>query len=146
MKLARYEPWGALTRLHDELDRLFDIRSPTETDKDMAYSYWTPAVDVKEEANRFLVKADVPGVDPKDIEVTLENGVLTIRGERHAETKQEREGYTRVERVFGSFFRRMSLPNTGEPGEVKARSKDGVLEIEIPKRKEALPRKIPVNG
>jgi HSP20 family protein len=146
MKLAVYQPWGSLSRLHDELNRLFDLRTPFDGEEAAPVNYWTPAVDVKEEADRFMVRADVPGVDPKDIEITLENGVLTIRGERKMEKKEEREGWSRVERVYGSFYRRMALPNTGDADGVKARTDQGVLEIEIPKKKETLPRKIPVSG
>ena len=101
-------------------------------------------MDIKEEENRFLIQADVPGVDPKDIEITMENGVLTIRGERAAEARKEGEGYTRVERVRGSFYRRFSLPDTSDAERIEAQGKNGVLEVVIPKKEKAKPKRIAI--
>ena len=144
MTLMRYEPWGRLGRLHDEMDRLFNRYSP-ENETSMSSADWTPAVDVKEEENRFLIKADIPGVDPKDIEVHMDKGVLTIEGKRESEATEEKEGYKRVERVYGSFSRRFTLPDTADAENIKAESKHGVLEIVIPKRTAAEPRRIEIN-
>lgn len=148
MSLVRYEPWSLLNQLHGDLDRLFGGRmgEPSEEASSMATSDWAPAVDIKEDKDRYLIHADVPGVDPKDIEVNLENGVLTIKGERKSETEDEREGYKRVERVRGTFFRRFSLPDTADSDKVSAKSRDGVLEITIPKQEKASPRRITVKG
>ena len=99
-------------------------------------------VDIKEEENRYVIHADVPGVDPADIEVNMENGVLSIKGERESESKEEREGYKRVERVRGSFFRRFNLPDTADAEAISAKSKDGVLEIVIPKQEKPQPKRI----
>ena len=141
MTLMRYQPWENLSRLQREMSRMFD---PTSNDE-FSTSDWTPAVDVKEEENQFLITADVPGVDPKDIEVHMEKGVLSIKGERESETKDEREGYKRVERVSGSFFRRFSLPDTADAEAISAKSNHGVLEITIPKKAAEQPRRITID-
>ncbi|HKS93520.1 MAG TPA: Hsp20/alpha crystallin family protein, partial [Gammaproteobacteria bacterium] len=109
-------------------------------------SDWIPAVDIKEEDQRFLIHADVPGVDPKDIEITMEDGILTLKGERKGETREERDGYRRVERVSGQFFRRFTLPDTADAEGVSAKGVNGVLEISIPKQPKAQPRRITVKA
>ena len=146
--MVRYEPWGLLNQLHGEVDRLFNTRMGRYGDDgdQLATSDWVPAVDIKEEDDRFVIHADVPGVDPKDIEVNMEDGVLSIKGERQSETTDEREGYKRVERVRGSFFRRFSLPDTANADAISARSKNGVLEVVIPKQEKVLPKRIQVES
>jgi len=145
MTLKRYEPWSGLNHLHREMDRLFN-HFPTETSNDTSISTydWTPAVDVKENDERFLILADVPGVDPKDIHVHMDKGMLSIEGKREHESKHEEEGYKRVERVSGSFLRRFTLPDTADVDNIKAESNNGVLEIVIPKKAAAEPRRINV--
>lgn len=147
MSLVRYEPWSFLNQLHGDLDRIFE-RRPVDDDNgsSLATSDWTPAVDIKEEDDRYVIHADVPGVDPKDIEVNMEDGVLTIRGERKAEKRDEREGYKRVERVRGSFYRRFSLPDTANADAISAKSQHGVLEVVIPKQEKLQPKRIEVQG
>jgi HSP20 family protein len=148
MNVIRYEPLGMLRRFHDEVSRLFDEDYYGVAGGDQssaATSHWAPAVDIKEEQDRYLLRADVPGVDSKDIEITMENGVLTIKGERKHEDKEEREGYKRVERVYGAFFRRFTLPDTADADKVSASSKNGVLEVTIPKQEKVQPRKIKVS-
>jgi HSP20 family protein len=110
MSLVRYEPWSLLNQLSKELDRSFRGNE----NSDVATSDWTPAVDIKEQDDAFVIVADIPGVDPKDIEVHMENGVLSIKGERESEKKEEKEGYKRVERSYGSFYRRFSMPETAD--------------------------------
>lgn len=148
MSLVRYEPWSLLNQLHGDIDRVFDKRLGRygEDNGQLATSDWVPAVDIKEEENRYLIHADVPGVDPKDIEVHMEDGVLSIKGERQSETKDERKGYKRVERVRGSFFRRFSMPDTVDADGISAKSKDGVLEIVIPKQDKVQPKRIQVES
>jgi HSP20 family protein len=148
MSLVRYEPWGLLNQLHGEIDRLFDSRVPKYGDDrdQLATSDWVPAVDIREEEGRYVIHADVPGVNPDDIEVNMENGVLSIRGERQTESKEEREGYKRVERVRGSFFRRFSLPDTADADGISAKSSEGVLEIVIPKQAKVMPKRIKVES
>lgn len=148
MSLVRYEPWGLLNQLRGEMDRLFDNRLPRYGDDrdQLATSDWVPAVDIREEENRYVIHADVPGVDPSDIDVNMEDGVLSIKGQRHSETMDEREGYKRVERVRGSFYRRFSLPDTADADAISAKCKDGVLEIVIPKQAKVLPKRIAVQS
>ena len=148
MSLVRYEPWGLLNQLHGEIDRLFENRAPKYGDDrdQLATSDWVPAVDIREENDRYVIHADVPGVKPEDIEVHMENGVLSIKGRRQTENREEREGYKRVERVRGSFFRRFSLPDTADAEAISAKSKDGVLEIVIPKQAKVMPKRIKVES
>ncbi len=105
---------------------------------------WAPAVDVQEEEERFVVTADVPGVNPTEIEVTIDGGVLTIKGERLQESTEEKKNFRRVERSQGSFLRRFSFPETVDAEGITAKGKNGVLEIVIPKKDSAVPRKIDV--
>lgn len=148
MSMVRYEPWGLLNQLHNEIDQLFapQRRRPGDEGASVTASDWTPAVDIKEESDRFVIHADIPGVDPKDIEVRMENGILTIKGERLSEQKEEREGYKRIERVRGSFFRRFSLPDTANAEAISAKCQHGVLEVVIPKQEKVQPRRIQVEG
>ena len=145
MNVIRYEPLGMLRRLNDEVGRLFDdsYNGLGEGDQSSAVtSRWAPAVDIKEEANSFVLRADVPGVDSKDIEITMENGVLTVKGQRKRADTEDREGYKRVERVYGSFYRRFTLPDTADADKVSATNKNGVLEVTIPKQEKVQPRRI----
>ena len=144
MTLTRYEPWNLLDQMRREMDRAFDSR--TDEGSSVATSDWVPAVDIKEEKDSFVIVADIPGVDPKDIEVHMENGMLTIKGEKESEKKEEREGYKRVERSFGSFYRRFSLPDSADAEKITARSNNGVLEVTIGKQEQVQPRKISVNS
>lgn len=144
MSLVRYDPWNLLDQLRREMERSYEGRG--EDTGISTASDWVPAVDIKEEGDCFLIRADVPGVDPKAIEVHAENGMLTIKGERESEKKEEREGYKRVERVYGSFFRRFSLPDTADTDKISAKSNNGVLEIRVPKHEKLQPRKIAVEG
>lgn len=146
MSLAHYEPWGLLDRLGQ---LAYADKSLSNNDSDysnIATSHWRPAVDIKEEKERFLITADLPGVDPKDIEITMDEGVLTLKGERQSETREEEEGYKRVERVSGTFYRRFSLPDTADAERIEATGKNGVLEITLPKHEKLQPRKIKVNN
>lgn len=141
MAITRYEPWGLLTQLQKELEQM---RSDVSGDGSSATAEWAPAVDIKEESDRFVLHADLPGVKPEEIDVSMENGVLTIKGEKKTEAKTEKEGYKRIERTYGSFYRRFSLPDTANPDAISAASKQGVLEISIPKRESVQPKKINV--
>lgn len=150
MAIVRYEPFNLFDRFQRELSRLgdFDVfgSGTGEDGSSVVTSHWRPAVDIKEENDRFVILADLPGVDPKEIEVSMENGVLSIRGERKSEKEEERDGFRRVERVRGTFYRRFSLPDTADADRIEARGRDGVLEIVIPKQKKVQPRKISVDG
>ncbi|MDV6345440.1 Hsp20/alpha crystallin family protein [Nitrosomonas sp. Is37] len=141
MAIMRYEPWGLLTQLQKELEQM---RGDAAREGSSATAEWVPAVDIKEEPDKFVLLADLPGVKPEEIDISMENGVLTIKGEKKTETKTEKEGYKRVERTYGSFYRRFSLPDTANPNAISAVSKHGVLEIVIPKRESVQPKKINV--
>ena len=136
MTVVRYEPWALLNRLHRELDLNIDTAARDAT--------WTPAVDINEESGRFVVRADLPGVKPADINVTAEKGVLTLRGERSFEKRDADGHYSRVERVSGKFVRTFSLPENVATDQITAQFKDGVLELAIPKVAKAEPRRIEV--
>jgi HSP20 family protein len=144
MAITRYQPWGMLDQLRREMDQMFDLQRSGDNGSSVATSDWTPAVDIKETKDAFVIEADIPGVDPKDIEVHMEDGVLSIRGEKKSEKTEEHEGYKRVERTSGSFYRRFSLPDTADADKINAKSKHGVLEITIPKQEKTHPRKISV--
>lgn len=150
MAITRYEPWKAMNDFHNEINRLFGDRhfvsSRANDETNVVTSDWTPAVDVKEEENQFRIFVDIPGVEAKDIEVSMEKGVLSIKGERHSESTQEDKGYKRVERSHGTFYRNFSLPDSVDAEEITARGKNGVLEITIPKQSHTQPRKIAVEG
>lgn len=141
MAITRYEPFNILNQLQRELDR---VREGEDNSGRVATAEWAPAVDIKEEETRFVIHADIPGVNPDDIDVSMEKGVLTIKGEKNTEAKTEKDGYKRVERIYGSFYRRFSLPDTADNEAISAKSKNGVLEIVIPKREAIKPKKISV--
>ncbi len=143
--LTPYEPWSLVDRLEREMERsLESMRRLIRPEEETAAAVWAPSVDIKEESNRYVVQADLPGVKPEDIEVTLQNGVLTIKGERQTEAKEEKENYRRIERFYGSFFRRFSLPESVEEEKIEANYDKGVLTVSIPKKPEVQPKKISV--
>ena len=148
MTITRYtNPWHPQhTGLQDELKQAFE-RFFGESDGDQSNvvtSQWMPRVDIKEEKERFVILADIPGVDPKDIEVHMEKGILTIRGERSSEAREEGQRWSRVERSHGTFHRRFALPDSANPDAISATGRHGVLEISIPKKPETTPRRIQV--
>lgn len=144
---TRYEPLSLLNLLQRELERSNESsHGGPEPHVSAATAEWTPAVDIKEEADCYRLLADLPGVSPETIEVTMENGILTLRGERVTEARANREGYKRIERVYGSFYRRFSLPDTADAEGIAARCSNGVLEIVIPKKTVRQPKKIAVMG
>ncbi len=140
--LVKRDPW----QLFNELSHIFDSRlfNPSQGDGSVTASDWVPAVDIKEDDKQFTIIADIPGVDPKDIDVHMENGVLTISGEKYAEKEEEAKGYKRTERVKGSFLRRFTLPDTADADKIQAHSEHGVLKVIIPKHEKVQPRKIEV--
>lgn len=139
MSIIRYEPWALLGRLQRELDG-------GRGEAAQAGPRWAPAVDIREESDRYVLHADLPGVDPADIEITHEKGVLSIEGVRKHDHEQEHEGYRREERARGRFLRRFSLPDVADAEAITARSANGVLEVVIPKQQAKLPRKIAVSA
>ena len=142
MTVVRYEPWALVNRLQKDIDRLFSAPQTTATDT----GAWLPPVDIHEEENQFVLNVDLPGVDPKTVEITSDKGVLSIRGRREDARRESREGYRRVERINGEFQRRFSLPETADVQNIKAKSVNGVLEIAIPKLAQAQPVRIAVEA
>lgn len=146
MSVVRYEPWSLMNRLHQQLDQVFgdSFGAPEASgSRDVA---WIPSVDVHEESDRFVVRADLPGVESKDIEITAEDGVLTIRGQRASERRENQGGFERLERVTGSFMRRFTLPDTAQTDAIKAKQTNGVLEVSIPKQPKVEPRRIKIDA
>jgi HSP20 family protein len=144
MSMTIRDPWSLLDQWRQEMEQM---RSGPETRDDttsVVGSDWMPAVDIKEEDDRFVLYADIPGVSTDDIDITLENGILTIRGERRHEATESREGFKRMERQHGVFIRRFSLPESVNPEAVTASGNNGVLEVVLPKAAPALSRKIEV--
>ena len=139
MAITRYEPWSLLNRLQRELEQ-------GSAEGSTATAEWAPAVDIKEEADKFVLHADIPGVKPEEIDISMEAGVLTVKGEKNTEATTEKENYKRVERTYGSFYRRFSLPDTANAEAISAASKNGVLVITIPKREAVQPKKISVSS
>ncbi len=144
MSLIRYS--ANPRRFEDEIKSVFDkFLGTDDTDaSSVVTSQWVPRVDIKEEGDRFVIFADLPGVDPDSIEVQMDKGVLSIKGERATGAAQEGERYSRVERAHGVFFRRFALPDSANPEGITATGRHGVLEIAIPKRPETTPRRIQV--
>ena len=141
MTILRYEPWSLVNRLHRHLDEAFSGTADAAASED---AWWIPQVDVHEEPERFAVLVDVPGVEPKDIQITAEKGVLTIRGARHARAEEESGGYRRLERRSGKFLRRFTLPESANLDSITAKHTHGVLEVSIPKQAKLQPRRIEV--
>jgi len=146
--MIRYQPWALHRELFNEFNRYLSTASDQATGNDATHGAtadWSPAVDIEEYADRFVLHADVPGVEPGSIEVTLEKGVLTLTGERAKAAEADGVERRRVERAAGRFHRRFSLPDTVDSEAVSARNSNGVLEVVIPKRPAAQPRRITVN-
>lgn len=143
--LVRQDPWSLMPRLQDEINRLFG--SVNQSDSSSATATWIPAADIHEYSDRFELYLDVPGVDPDKIELTLEDDVLTLSGERTdqaASNSREEPAFRRTERGQGQFYRRFVLPDTVDSNKVNATGKHGVLTVTIPKQAKAVPRRIQI--
>lgn len=141
-RVPEFSPY--FDRMLQEHDRLRPLLFGGDDDTTATMGEWAPAADLHEKSDRFVVRVDLPGVDPKDIEIDLENGVLTIKGERVESSEKEEGGYHRAERFHDAVFWRFMLPETVEESKLEARSDKGVLEVVIPKSKSAKPRWIMV--
>lgn len=142
MTVVRYEPWALVSRLQKDIDRLFGAPLSTAAES----GAWVPPVDIHEEADQFSLHVDLPGVDPKAVEITSEQGVLTVRGQRTESRQAAREGYRRIERVTGEFLRRFSLPESADTQNITAKALNGVLEIRVPKLAQVQPHRIAVEA
>jgi len=145
MNITRFEPWTFVDLLHRDLDRLVQGRK-LSADQENSVADWVPAVDIVEEKDRFVLRADVPGVNPDDIDVSMDNGVLSVSGQRHAIAAEDDSGVQRIERATGRFLRRFTLPDTADAENIGARCTNGVLEVVIPKAPEVKARRIAVEA
>ena len=142
--IVRWEPFRGVTTLQNQINRLFNDGFE-RVGEESNLTTWAPSVDIYETEQELVVKADLPDVDPKDLDVRVENNILTIRGERKFEKKVNEENYLRVERSYGTFARSFTLANTVNSEAIKADYQNGVLTLSIPKREEAKPKQIKVN-
>ncbi len=138
------QPFRGATTLQEQFNRVFgDVVGRTGEESNL--TPWAPEVDIYETENELVVKADLPDVNPQDLDIRVENNILTIRGERKFDTKVNEDNYLRIERSYGSFSRSFSLTNSVESEAIKADYQNGVLTLSIPKREEAKPKQIKVN-
>jgi HSP20 family protein len=149
MAIVRWEPFRDLASLQERMNRLFDesfkgINRTTEDDW-LLGGTWAPAVDIFEQEGNIVLKAELPGIDLKDVDIRLENNVLTLRGERKVDNEVKRESFHRIERAYGTFARSFTLPSTVDQQNIKADYKDGVLKVVLPKREEAKPKQITID-
>lgn len=148
MNMSRRDPFSLLDRLQRDFDQIASRHYGVNSAEDREYNIadWVPAVDIIEETDRFVLRADLPGVNPDDIEVNMENGILSISGQRHQETMSNTDGVRRMERRVGKFFRRFSMPDSANAEQVTAKSSNGILEVVIPKAPEVQSRRITVES
>ncbi|QEE31054.1 Hsp20/alpha crystallin family protein [Terriglobus albidus] len=147
MTITRWTPFSELAVLQNRLNSIFnDFGTPEGRSESLASGNFTPAVDVYEDAQKIVLKLDVPGIRQEDIDVRLENQTLTVKGERKFEKEEKEENFHRIERRYGSFIRVFTLPPTADMERVSADYKDGVLQVEIAKKSEAQPKQIKVGA
>lgn len=146
MHITRFEPWSLMNLLQRDFEQLAGRRFavPAADDNGNSVADYVPAVDVVEENDRFVLRADLPGVDPKHITISMENGALSLTGERHGEKSEVANGLHRIERLSGKFYRRFSLPESADAENITARSANGILEVAIPKKPILQSRRITV--
>lgn len=147
MTIVRYDPFRDLRTLQEEVNRLFSNNLTLSFGEEgIARGAWNPTVDIYENKDQIVLEAELPGMKREDFDLTIENNVITLRGERHFEKKDETDNYHRVERSYGSFARSFTLPQTVTGEEVTAEYRDGVLRVTLPKREETKARRIEVTG
>ena len=145
MSITRWNHFRNVNTLQDEVNRLFENSFQANRADNSALTTWAPAVDIYETENELVLRADLPEINEKDLDIRVENNMLTIRGERKFEQKVKEENYLRIERAYGSFSRSFGLPNTVNTEAIKADYKNGVLTVELPKRAESKPKQVKVN-
>jgi HSP20 family protein len=143
MNLMRWDPYRELASLQD---RFFGLGHRNDREDEMNLAAWTPPVDITEDKDRILITAELPGFKEDQIDIQTENGMLTLRGERKFEKEQDGKSYHRVERSYGQFVRSFSLPNNVDREKIHATFRDGLLQIELPKREDARPRNIKISA
>jgi HSP20 family protein len=146
MAIVRWSPFRDLMGIQQEVNRLFDDLMTRRAEAGTENAVWVPAVDVSETEAEIKVKVEAPGIEKDDFKISVQNNVLTVRGEKKMEKETSEENYHRVERVYGSFFRALELPSVVQADKVKANYKDGVLTISLPKSEEAKPKEIAVEA
>ena len=145
MAIVRWDPFRDLNLLQDRMNRLFDDAGRGwRADEPAATTTWSPAVDIFETEGEIVVKAELPGMERKDITLHLENNVLSLRGERKFEKETKDENYHRIERSYGAFSRSFAIPATVDEEKIRAEYKDGVLNIVLPKKEQARPKQIKI--
>jgi HSP20 family protein len=146
MAIVRTDPFRDLFTLQDQLFRTFDsaYRGGRQQEEQSMTATWSPLVDIYEDADGITLKAELPGVDAKEVEIVVEGNTLTLKGERKLEKDEKRDNYHRIERVYGTFSRSFTLPSTVDLEHITAESKDGVLKVFLPKKAETKPRQIKV--
>lgn len=144
MAIVKYNPLRELRSMQDQMNRLLDLAWSRDPGEDLREGVWQPLVDIFENDEAVVIKAELPGVDQRDIEVKIEDATLTIRGERKQETQVRKENYHRIERCYGAFQRSFSLPQSIDREKVAASCEKGVLTITLPKKEEVKPRQITV--
>lgn len=147
MPIMKWDPFKELTTIQDRINRLFDenigrVRFP---DMELAGGSWNPAVDIYETKESIVLKAELPGLDKKDFSIEVKDNLLTLKGERKFEKETKEENYYRMERAYGSFTRSFTLPTSVDKDKVKAKFKDGILEVTIPKTEAAKPKQVNVD-
>jgi len=142
--ITRWEPFRNVSSLQEQVNRLFESTFPHKGDES-TLTAWAPAVDVYETENELVIKADLPEISEKDLDVRVENNMMTIRGERKFEQQVKEDSYLRMERAYGSFSRSFSLPNTVNTEAINAEYKNGVLTVTLPKRAESKPKQVKIN-
>ena len=147
MNVVKYDPFRELRSLQDEMTRLFSGVMPAQFNREeMTHGAWAPSVDIYEDKDRLILEAELPGMKRDDFEISVENNVITLRGERKFEKKTDGDNYHRVERSYGSFTRSFTLPQTVTAEGATADFEDGVLRVSLPKRAETKARKIEITG
>lgn len=144
--MIKYDPFRELRNLQDEMTRLFVGVAPRGNGEQMAHGAWMPSVDIYEDQNRLVLEADLPGLSRDDFELSVENNVITLKGERKFEKKVEGDNYHRVERSYGAFSRSFTLPQTVTAEGATADFENGILRVSLPKREETKARKIEISG
>ena len=146
MTLVKWDPFQRMSSLQDRINRLFDnsIAHSGEMNEEISTCAWRPAVDIYETQEGVVLKAELPGITKKNVSIELKDNILMIKGVRPSETTDKEDNYYRRERCFGSFHRSFTLRDTVDPEKIKAKFKDGILEIEIPRSEEEKPKQIEV--
>lgn len=147
MRLVRWEPFRNTVSAEERMNWIFDeaFRSQGPVSEEARASSWAPAVDIFEREGHIVLKAELPGIEPKDVDIRVENNVLSLRGERKFQSEVKREDCHRVERAYGTFSRSFTLPTVVDTENIKAEYKDGVLQVSLPKKEEAKPKQISIS-